>query len=404
MKTMKAILAFAILLISITAVSALPINLNSVEIDNTELNVNEVNRLSVERGQEVEVIIRFTPTADIRDAEVRAFISGYEYSDVKDIEDETPVFDADQNVTYVKKLSIVIPDDVDQDDYKLRVIITDRFNDDEIYNFNLKIDIPRNAVQIKDVILNPAHSIKAGSALLATVRVENKGEKTQEDVKVTVSIPALGVSGTAYIDEIDNNDDEEQTEEIFIRLPSCAKADTYDVITDVEYSNNNRKTTAKDTITVTADDTCNQGKAQTTITMGSQVQSIEAGQTAIFPVSIVNTGKTSKSYTISIQDQSWAITTITPSNVLVIPAGETQTAFINVQAAENTPAGAHSLMAMVTSGDKTTELTLTANVAQTTGATRAFEIILIVLVAGLVILGAILGIGYLRNREPETYY
>ena len=65
--------------------------------------------------------------------------------------------------------------------------------------------------------------------MLATVRVENKGQKDEDDVKVTVSIPALGLSATDYIDEVEE-DEEEETEELFIRMPKCAEAGQYELL------------------------------------------------------------------------------------------------------------------------------------------------------------------------------
>lgn len=406
MKKIHAITAMALFLAIISAVSALPVNLEEVEIDGTILQENAVNRLSLERGEDYQVRIRFTATEDISDAEVRVFVSGYEYSDITDIEDKTQIFDAEANVTYVKKLNINFPDDVDTADYKLRVIISDRYNDEKIANYNLKLDVPRNALKIDDIVFNPANGVKAGSSLLATVRVQNSGEKDQSDVKVTVSIPGLGISATEYIEEINNNDDEEETEEIFLRIPKCAKAGNYDATIDVEFSGGNRKITEKETIPVIADDTCTEEAPKTTITLGSQMQNVESGQTATFPITVTNAGRTSKTFVVTVPSADWAIVTITPTSTLVVPAGQTQTIFVNVQVDKKTPSGAHSLTATVNSGDKTQELTLTSTVLQTKSTARAvFEVIFIVLVVLLVILGIVLGIAHFRNKEEaETYY
>lgn len=397
----------ALFLVAITSAVALPITLDEVEIDDTILIEDAVNRLSLERGEEYEVRVRFTPKENLENVEVEVSITGYEYSDIEDIDDHTPVFDADAGVTYVKKLSIVIPDDADEDDYKLRVYITDRFNEARVATYNLKIDVPRNALKIEDVIFNPSNAVRAGSALLTTVRVENKGEKEQDDVKVTVSIPGLGITGTEYIEELDNGDEEEETEEIFLRVPKCAKAGNYEVMVDVEYSQSHRKTSGKYTITVLEDDTCNENNApQSTITLGNQMQTVDAGQTAIFPITVTNAGKTSKTFTVTIPTADWATITITPTSMLVVPAGQTQTIFVNVQPGEETPSGAHSLTATVSSGENVQELTLTTTVQeQKSSAKGVFEVILIVLVVLLVILGIVLGIAHLRGKEQtETYY
>ena len=92
--------------------------------------------------------------------------------------------------------------------------------------------------------------------------------------------------------------------------------------------------------------------------------------------------------------------------MLVVPAGQTQTVFVNVQVSEDTPSGAHSLVATVGSGENRQELTLTTTVVgQKSGAKNVFEVILIVLVVLLVVLGIIIGIGHLRGKEQaETYY
>ncbi|MCX6708026.1 MAG: hypothetical protein NTW67_00035 [Candidatus Woesearchaeota archaeon] len=406
MKKITIITILALFLAAITAVSALPVNLEEVEVDGTILQEDAVNKLSLERGTDYEVRIKFTATANIKDAEVRAFISGYEYSDIEDIEDKTQTFDADSGVTYVKKLNIMIPDDVDSADYKLRIIISDRYSDERTADYNLKLDVPRNALKVSDVVFNPANAVKSGSALLTTVRVQNSGEKAQNDVKVTVSIPGLGVSATEYIEQIDNNDEEEETEEIFLRMPKCAKAGNYDVTVDVEYSQGHYKITQKNTIAVLADDTCNEEEPKTTITLGNQMQSATSGQTATFPITVTNAGKTSKTFIATVPNADWATITMTPTSTMVIPAGQTQTIFVNVQLSKDVPAGAHSLAATVSSGEYTQELTLTTNVLQSKSTARSvFETILIVLVVLLVILGIVLGIAHLRNKEQaETYY
>lgn len=407
MKTYQIITALTLILALLGTASAeeLPLSLDGVEIDDVSLTQDSVNRLALERDHDYELEVRFTPLEDIRDVEIRAFISGFEFSDVEEIEDTTPIFDADENVTYLRRLHIRLPDDVEEDDYKLRVIISDRFSDEFIANFNLKIDVPRHSLKVEDVVFSPSHTVKAGSALLATVRIENKGEQQQDDVKVTVRIPGLGIEGTQYIEEIEQHDEEEETEEIFIRIPRCAPAGNYDALIDVEFSQRRRKITEKETITVLEDETCQDDEDKSTITLGSHVQNVQGGQTTAFPVTVTNTGRNSQRFTITIQNNDWASVSITPTSMLVVPGGQTQTVFVNVQPHKDTPDGAHALTASIASGERVEQLTLTANVSGGKGATRALETILIVLVVLLVIIGIIIGIGSIRRKShPETYY
>jgi len=398
-------IAFAFIL-ALTAVSALPLDQITVDIDDITLNENAVNRLSLERGQEYDIRVRFTSQADLDDMQIRAFLSGYEFSDVDDVEDKTPLFDVENGVTYVKTLSLAFPQDIDEDDYKLRIIISDRFNEEIVLNYNLKVDVPRNSVVIEDVIFSPSNSVRAGSALLAKVRVENRGQQDQNDVKVTVSIPQLSVSGTAYIEEVDSGDDEEETEEIFLRLPKCAAAGNYDVQIDVEYQQLHRKVSETRTIAVLEDDTCNDKTAPTTIQIGSQTINVIAGQMATFPITLTNTGKKSQSFTINVQSNEVASVTITPSNLVVVPAGQTQQVFVNAQVNEKASAGAHQLAATIQNGDSTQQVNLNLMVTNSqVGTKRIVEVVLIALVVILVVIAIVLGISYVRGKgQTETYY
>jgi len=402
-----ATLLFAVL--AMTAFAAqVPVTVNDVKFDDTSLVLSGLNQLSVERGETYEVRVQVTPFADMRNTEIRAYISGYEFSDVNDIEDHTDVFDAKENVTYIKKLNLRIPDDVERDSYKLRIVISDRFNDELTQDYDLQIDVPRNAVSIKDVVYSPSGAVRAGSALLAKVRIENKGEKDQTDVRVTVNVPGLGLSGTQYIDKIDNGDSQEETEEIFLRIPKCAKPGNYNADVEVEYQDRHYKVSDTSQITVLEDDTCNQdAKAVSSITLGNQLQNVLQGGTVVFPVTITNAGKTSKTFTIEVPSQDWAAITVTPTSTLVVPSGQTTTVFVNAQISDETPIGAHALVATVISGkDAAQQLTMTANVQKgPVKASAVLEVILVILVALLVILGIAIGISHVRGKEQtEAYY
>ena len=408
MKTIHAIIAAMLFLSVIGIANALPVTLQQVEIDGTTVVQNAFNQLSIERGQTYDLRIRFTPFDRVRNAEVRAFISGYEFSDIDSIDDRTPVFDADTNVTYVKRLTVRIPDELDQDSYKLRIVISDRFGDDLTADYNLQIDAPRNSLKIDDVILNPSSSVRAGSSLLARVRVDNKGERNQEDVRVTITLPELGVSGTQYLSEI-KSDETEETEEILLRLPRCAKAGTYDATIDVEFSNRHRKISEKKSITVLPDETCTQDTPVPSANIGgSQIQTVNAGDAALFPLTVTNPTRSSKTFTISvpaIPASDWAEVTITPTSTLVLAGGQSQTVSVNVQTNEDAPAGAHSLVTTVTNGNAQQQVTLTTTVIAQGGARTAFAIVLMILLVLLVAIVIIIGIAYARDREKtQTYY
>ena len=111
-------------------------------------------------------------------------------------------------VSYIKKLTLTLPERMTQNTYTLFVRVEDNSGTlaEKEGDFKLEVDAADHAIQIRDIILSPEDQVKAGRALLASVRVKNRGESTEEDLKVKVSIPELGVSASDYIDELDPED------------------------------------------------------------------------------------------------------------------------------------------------------------------------------------------------------
>jgi len=260
---MKKIVLIALMFVLLTAsVAALPLTIDRVEVNDVEMDTSSSTRLDILRDDEFEVEITFTPYENINDVEFEVTIYGFEYNDIDRIIDHIDNADYDAGVTYVKRLHLYLSDEVEEDDYKLRILVADRNNDVLIQNYDLKIDVPRHKIKVEDIILFPPH-VEAGRALLATVRLENKGEKTEEDVRVTVSLPELGLQGTDYIEEIDPGD-EEETEEIFIAVPECTEAGNYIVRIEVAYDEGHEVERADTPVTIIASDRCQEEEEEDT--------------------------------------------------------------------------------------------------------------------------------------------
>ena len=237
------LMLLAVFAFAVTA-SALPA-VDKVEVDDTTVFENQINRLSLEAGQEFDVDVWLTAAAKSKNVRVEAEITGYEHDRTEGIDDKTELFDVEANTTYKKTLTLSIPADSEEDSYKVRVTVTDRNSAAVIQTYNIVIDMPRHKIAVQDVVLYPENSIVAGQALLASVRLENFGQKDESDVRVHVSVPELGMSSTDYISSIDAGD-EEETEEMYMRVPADAKAGQYMVKVDVEYND------GRDTISSTA--------------------------------------------------------------------------------------------------------------------------------------------------------
>ena len=231
---MRLLIGLLLVLFLVGSAMAVPITVEKVELDDVELFENGNNRFNVERDDTVEVEVLVTATEDT-EIEVEVFISGFEYNDVARLGAQTRLFTLDANETKKLTLQIRIDQDVEEDNYRLRLLITDRDGTPILMSYKIKLDVPRHQIKIEDIILTPSGTVMAGQALLATVRLENQGEKDEDDVRVDFTIPALGISGTDYIDEIES-DEEEETEEIFMRIPLCAEEGTYDADVEVTYN------------------------------------------------------------------------------------------------------------------------------------------------------------------------
>jgi len=394
-----------------------------VKFDGDSLSAGSVN--DFEKNDEYEVRVRFESDVDSSDVQVTAYLRGDKHDDI--ISDITDSFEIKSGVTYTKKLTLDLPLRMEQDEYELYVRIENRDASLDIKSeeYDLKVRSSKNDVYIQDVDLSPANGVIAGRALLATVRVQNRGSTEEEDVKVTFSIPELGVAASDYIDELAEDGDKKDsksTEELYLRIPSCVDEGTYEGIVEVKYDDGDEVTTQSIDVEVLADDTCGVSVAddeptttgKTIISIGPESQAVAKGAAGVvYPVTVTNAGKGTKTYTVSVTGADWGSFKVSPSNVITVGSGDTKSAYIYVSANDNAVAGEQVFGVAIKSGDKDLkEVTLKANVVEgksSISLKRALEIGLIVLVVILVILGLIIGFNKLKGddddkEEGQSYY
>ena len=411
----------ALLLISVLAVSGIvkadsvPVEIRQVKVNGDEYDTNDM-RGDLIRDDEVEVRVKIFALEDDEHVVVKAEIDGLDH-DEDLAEDETDSFTVKEGRTYYKTLTLRLPERMDAEEYKLRIEVSNRNDDDEVeFNVMLDVSTPRDSMRIKDVIFNPDGVVKAGRALIANVRLKNNGERDQEGVRVRVSVPALGVSDSAWLDEVEK-EDSVTSEDLFMRIPQCAEAGEYEVEVSVEYDEGDEEVVKTEVITVVENEVCGAeegDKGQTVITVGSDIQDVAAGESGVvYPISLSNTGSTAITYQVSVQAGSWADVRVSP-NVVVLDADETKMVYVYVAAKEDATVGEQTFGVSVQSGEKVLkEFVLKANVMEP--ANRGFdlkkglEVALVVLVVLLVVVGLVVGFKRLREDEEEpgqeqTYY
>jgi uncharacterized membrane protein len=408
--TLMAMFVVSLLAMSlVSAAEAIPVNIEEVQINGNVIGDDE--HLYVEEGDDISIQVKLVGTGHAENVELEASIRGYEYGDYESLTDQTHVFDVDANVTYYKDLDIRLPTRLDKDLYLLRLRVTDKNSDEVTKTYNLLVNPVRHGLKIDDVVFSPGTTVQAGRSLLATVLLENFGAKDEDDVKVTMSIDALGVNAYDFVDV--ESDDSKTTEELFIQIPQCAEPGEYTARVTAEFDEY-ESVSREFVITVVESDKCElEDTGKVTVTVSTQVQNVMPGQQATYPVVLVNTGNTARTYSLELDAGEWATASLS-RNLIVLQPGQTEIVSAYLKANREAPAGEQSANLVVRSadGDVLEIIPLTVNVAEVAGSNitlrNGLEIALIVLVVILVIIGLIVGFSRLKRdeefEEEQTYY
>lgn len=417
------------LFIALTAyVSAVNLEVTSLEINNR--NVYEVmgdhtNNYKYERGEKLDIDVCVKALDDVQDAQIEADIYGYRYSarEQDKVSDTTDTFDLDINDNDCFTLNLEVPDKIDQDYYKLRIRVSDRdgISYEKDYQLNIQGADRSAAVQIKDFSLDPEEII-AGRAFTAMVKVKNIGDYDLTDLKVTISVPDLNIKTSEYMDKLDA-DESKTFEELLLRIPECTKKGTYDVEILVEFDEYEETDTMTE-ISVVPGDMCGASAGQTSGQTGQQdnsvisvpnSQELSQGTSIAYPIMIQNNGAVAKTYTMSLSGAStWATARVDPSSVIVVPAGQSRTAYLYVSANNDAEVGDKVFTLTIDAGTESKQIPLVAKITKNANATttnwsgfrNALEIGLVVLVIILIIIGLIIGFNKVKDNKQETepYY
>ncbi|MDP3917418.1 MAG: hypothetical protein Q8Q42_03995 [Nanoarchaeota archaeon] len=317
------VLALVAVIGSAISVSAVEFNVINVKIDGQDMA--GISSYDVERGDRIDISVLLEALNDTDDVIITARIMGYEYGSVMD---STSQFSVEAGNTYRKTLSLIIPDDIDSsEEYTLRVDVSDK-KDEVTQEVTLHIDEQRHGLQIYDVLVNPSSTIAAGNPLFATVRLINYGEKEENDIKVTVSIPALGVSTVNFMDELNTeiqerdedhlrNDNSDQLD-FLLRIPETAESGTYEMRVDVEY--NRGFSFLSQSMNVNVIGAEKESGVQTVLNSDSNSKVTNAGETVNYKIMLANLGNEPGVYTVQVDGVStWGEAGVQPSFLTIMP-------------------------------------------------------------------------------------
>lgn len=371
-----------------------------VYVGDIQLNDKQILKTEFERDSslDVKVVLQTDNQTSAKDVEVRVFLTGSK----DDVSDVSEPFDVQARTIYTKSFTLNLPQRVEDRDYQLRVDVSSPNSNTESYVFPLTIAAVENSMSIKEVAFSPNSQVVAGRSLTAVARIKNFGKVDESDVKVVFSIPELNLQETDYINNVDK-DETVSSEEVLFRIPATTKTGEYTVKVDVYYDDYDEKTSATYTITVVGDSQAAQavspGIGQTNIVVGMQSQTLARGENGVvYPITLSNNAVAAKTYTLGISGASdWATTKISPSNVIVLNAGESKTAYVYVAASEAATVGEHVFSVDVKVGnDVVQQIPMKADVLESAktsawdGVKKALQIGVVMLVVLIVALGVVI--------------
>ena len=420
----KKMLSF--LMIALLALAMIPAGLVSatsdldvlyLKIDGETVDLTGGNILQVRRGDSLPIRLNVLALADVEDVQVTAGIFGYQYSQYESVIETSKTFDLEASRTTRIDMDIDVPVNMDNDDYKLRIFVTDRNSVSMTYEYDLTVVgvDTENAVLIKEAYLSPSSEVLAGRALSALVKIENVGNYDLDDVTLTVSVPGLNIQDAETLDNVAAGE-KETFEKIILRFPKSAAAGDYSIVYKVKFDEY-ESTSVSGTVTVLGD-AASTGVEQTFVNVPT-AQAVTMGAAgAVYPIMITNNADSAKTYTISTQGiEAWGTVRIDPSASIVVDAHDSATAYMYISADENAAAGEKFFQLTVSDGSEDKNIPLTAIVSEADsssawdGLKKALEIGLIVLVIILILVGLIVGFNKLRGNDEDeddedakTYY
>lgn len=412
------------LVIFANAASALTIQ--EVKVDGVELESSS-QLVHADRGETIDVTVQLKGSSVNEDSvRVKAWIGGYKYGEVEDMSSQFKVL---ADTVYVKNLNLELPEDMDSTkDYTLHVEAygpTGSVVEDSL-SFTLKVTPVQDLVDMQDVIFNPGLTVQAGNPLYTRVRVENMGDNKENDVRVSISIPALGVSVRDYIDQLvsvndDTDSDNKRTmtsNELMIKIPDNTKTGTYELQVVVDYDRLHESVQKTYLLNVEGKENVDtETKVNRIVNVDTATKEVDQGKGVIYRFTLANLGANPETYNVEVNGiESWGTSRVDPAYVTVAP-DNTGEVFVYISANEDAAAGLHMFNVKVRSADSIVkEFNLGTDVKEVQVSnfdiTSILWIVFGVLVLVVVVLGIILLVKRADNKEEaeetsaeaQTYY
>lgn len=410
----------AVLFLALVAVFAFAVSVEaqSFALDKVEVNgetvftTTQVKTLELPRDSTVNVAVVLTTTKDVKGLSVEADLRGHE----KDIEDETELFDAVANRTYIKYLTLKLPNDIEAlKDYTLRVSTVSSDPAENIVA-NIKLTVQRSRHKLEILQFEVPSTVNAGDSFTVNVVAKNRGYRKEDDVFVKVSVPELGISKQKLLGDLvpvdSSNPDKEDTLEADLQLtvPLDAKAGNYLVKATIYNSNAQIYETVnlfvKGNVQQTTQPTQTQVNGATLVVDASSKEVVQ-GQGVAYALTLTNTGNSATIYSAEVIGvEPFGTSQVNPTSLTLAP-GQTGTISVFVKSLDTAVEGEKAFTVNVKSDGKVSKSVQLKAIVKKQQDTlqRSFLIVAgIILIVILVILVIVLAATRKPATESESLY
>ncbi len=377
--------------------SGLPVSITSIRVDGTTLL--DSSSLSVDNGDVLEIQVSYLGQKDADNARFRAEIEGYEHSTITDA---TNLFSVVKGVSSSKALTLRLPSDMEsQKEYILRIYGSNDLSGLTYKEYSLYVDTQRHRVDISDLVMSPETGVEAGQAVIANVRVTNRGQKVQDSVKVVIEVPQLNIRASSYVSNLDIGE-AITSEDMYLGVPTDARAGVYTANVFTQYNDGYTQSQATFDFVVLASSDAGNDRLIISADANSK---IVAGETSTVQIVVGNPSSQSKAISVVPANMDWAAVDVNPSFGMV-QAGADRSYDIKVTPYEDVR-GTQTLSLLIKEDNVVIqELSIPVVFEESTTEEKSgfnwLNLVLIALIVLLIIVLLILLISLLKGKNNEN--
>ncbi|MBS3066766.1 hypothetical protein J4205_02980 [Candidatus Pacearchaeota archaeon] len=391
--SLVAILAVAFVASIVAATSSLDVNVHQIEVDGLDATSNNV---AIVAGTRVPVTLDFTANENASDVVVSAWFQGERSGTFV----ENDFADLIEGREYRLRLSVNVPSDVDpEEELTLFVRVeTDSGN----YEEELTLQGQRMADDLEVLLVDFESNAKPGETVPITVVLKNMGRQEAEDTFVTVKIPELGISRSAYFEDLspvdvcDSNDGEcdqadSRERRLFITIPEDAKSGKYEM--SVRAYNSDTETVVTKSLTVSAP------RAEGSVLSNPTSKQFAVGQETSYDLVLVNSGNKIAIYNLA-PTTSDALSIRLSEPVAIVPAGSSKIVKVYVTA-NREGTFPFSVSAISDSFTKEAQYLATVEGRALSGGSTSSNIVALTIVLAIIFVVLVVILVVLLTRRPE---